>query len=196
MVYVGLDMGLFKINKKIDSQEELKNTVIKINNFNYVERNLQEFKKLNQAINKSKDTISLIEQIKDNKLIKKHNIKQDINTVEGIKSYIDKILINRSVYADYLYILGSEEGQLEIEKVTYWRKYYDLDNYFERLFEKKDISKEFRGTPLLLSKDDLEDAIKVFKKSDCEHKKEIVKLLTEALKTIDFKKETIYYECW
>ena len=193
---MGLDMGLFKINKKIDSQEELKDTVIKINNFNYVERNLQEFKKLNQAINKSKDTIFLIEQIKDNKLIKKHNIKQDINTVEGIKSYIDKVLINRSVYADYLHVLGFEEELLEIEKVTYWRKYYDLDNYFERLFEKKDISKEFRGTPLLLSKEDLKDAIKTFKKSDCEHKEEIVKSLTDAVKGIDFKKETLYYECW
>ena len=193
---MGLDMGLFKINKKIESQEELKDTVIKINNFNYVERNLQEFKKLNQAINKSKDTISLIEQIKDNKLIKKYNIKQDINTVEGIKSYIDKILINRSVYADYLHVLGFEEELLEIEKITYWRKYYDLDNYFERLFEKKDISKEFRGTPLLLSKEDLKDAIKTFKKSDCEHKEEIVKSLTDAVKGIDFKKETLYYECW
>lgn len=193
---MGLDMGLFKINKKINNQEELKNTVIKINNFNYVERNLQEFKKLNQAINKSKDTISLIEQIKDNKLIKKYNIKQDINTVKGIKSYIDKILINKSMYADYLYILGFEEELLEIEKVTYWRKYYDLDNYFERLFEEKDISKEFRGTPLLLSKEDLKDAIKTFKKSDCEHKEEIVKSLTDAVKIIDFKKETVYYECW
>ena len=193
---MGLDMGLFKINKKIESQEELKDTVIKINNFNYVERNLQEFKKLNQAINKSKDTISLIEQVKDNKLIKKYNIKQDINTVEGIKSYIDKILINRSVYADYLHVLGFEEELLEIEKITYWRKYYDLDNYFERLFEKKDISKEFRGTPLLLSKEDLKDAIKTFKKSDCEHKEEIVKSLTDAVKGIDFKKETLYYECW
>lgn len=193
---MGLDMGLFKINKKINNQEELKNTVIKINNFNYVERNLQEFKKLNQAINKSKDTISLIEQIKDNKLIKKYNIKQDINTVKGIKSYIDTILINKSMYADYLYILGFEEELLEIEKVTYWRKYYDLDNYFERLFEEKDISKEFRGTPLLLSKEDLKDAIKTFKKSDCEHKEEIVKSLTDAVKGIDFKKETLYYECW
>ena len=193
---MGLDMGLFKINKKINNQEELKNTVIKINNFNYVERNLQEFKKLNQAINKSKDTISLIEQIKDNKLIKKYNIKQDINTVKGIKSYIDTILINKSMYADYLYILGFEEELLEIEKVTYWRKYYDLDNYFERLFEEKDISKEFRGTPLLLSKEDLKDAIKTFKKSDCEHKEEIVKSLTDAVKDTDFKKETLYYECW
>ena len=122
---MGLDMGLFKINKKIDSQEELKDTVIKINNFNYVERNLQEFKKLNQAINKSKDTISLIEQVKDNKLIKKYKIEQDINTVEGIKSYIDKILLNRSIYTDYLYILAYEKEPLEIEVVTYWRKYYD-----------------------------------------------------------------------
>lgn len=193
---MGLDMGLFKINKKIDSQEELKDTVIKINNFNYVERNLQEFKKLNQAINKSKDTISLIEQVKDNKLIKKYKIEQDINTVEGIKSYIDKTLLNRSIYADYLDILGFEEEPLEIEKVTYWRKYYDLDNYFERLFEKKDISKEFRGTPLLLSKEDLKDAIKTFKKSNCEHKEEIIKSLTKALKDTDFKKETLYYECW
>lgn len=193
---MGLDMSLFKINKKIKNQEELKNTIIEIYNFDYVKRNIKAFEELSNAIDESYDISDSIQQLKNNKLVSQYCKNPDINNPDMLQKYKNKVLFNLDLYNQFLKVSSSDEKVSEIFQITRWNKYYYLDNHFEYLFEDRNNGEVFRGTPFLLSKDDLLDAVKSLKRDTDERKDKVIKDIEDIIENTNFDDETIYYQCW
>lgn len=202
---MGLQMGLFKINTKINSQEQLEEIVSKVEEFNYAKRQFKKLKSINDIINHhNRDILSAITELKENKLIGKGSKIIDgvevlpKTDLEYLENYTNEILFKQNLYIKYLEILSSNEPIYEIEQLTRWSKYYTLDNYFEKLFKKRNPGHNFMGTSFLLSKNDINNAIILFSDDEleCEYKYEIIESLNYILWDTDYENESIYYECW
>ena len=105
-------------------------------------------------------------------------------------------------YEDVPFIIPNDSfSDSEFEEFHYWRKFWPLQYWMERLYQKKGGTEEFNCVYLQLTKDDLNQLKKDCKYFDKEasmfpeDSKKLRLVLDRARKIID-NGECVFYWCW
>ena len=172
---MGLDMYLYKINKKVNTEKEVKtiNEVIKLNGGNkfeelekvvgFIKNNddesyinsdykmfINEFKNVYMSIkDKPKDEL-------DNEVQVFHSLteKEAFNAVEKEK---EKDLELYELFINNKDILDG----IEIHDIGYWRKHPDFHKIMEDKYYEKGGEGTFNCSPLILSKEEIKEIIEL-----------------------------------
>lgn len=199
---MGLDMYLYKVNRKAKNQEELDRFLKILNADNeqvnsykkYIETgNLDEYLKA-----------TFIEDFYD-----KYN-----NGCKDAVAYFDKFNEGLKVTVE---LIEAEKGDLKEEDIKYWRKHSDLHGFMQEIYAQRGGEESFNCIPLLLNKEDCinisayakEQLDKYSKNKDIKHTEgfffgssceedwiETIATFANVLATVDFDKETVYYSSW
>lgn len=222
---MGLDMYLYKVNKKVKNEEELKEvfnkykkgpTYKEINTYELLlkDKPFEAIKCMNPWRYIELDEFSYNEE--DGKL--RYNEGRGIDIIsyfesctEEIKEFYEQLVPKVAEYMkcedkDSIYVISG--------MILYWRKHPDLHDYMERLYIERGGEEEFNCVNLILNKEDIEKLIenikaqingdKVFRerkgfffgKTIEEDWEKDLEAFNEVLLSTDWDKETIYYSAW
>lgn len=196
---MGLDMYLYK-RKKLNEEEEKE---LKVQEKIYQEACDKLDEIITPIYHKYKDKIKNYFSEEYQKAMEDYK-----NELETIPSY--KMQKNIKEKADK----RIEEIKSETE-IGYWRKHADLHGYMEDLYIERGGTEEFNCVKLPLSKEDCEDIINFarerletnedkvehttgffFGQTQKEDWEETIKIFENALNTVNFDTEEIYYDSW
>lgn len=223
---MGLDMYLYKINKKANNEKEL--TEI-----------LENFKEApDKSVLKAYELFKQDQPIKAIGALKPWNdiqldefkYNEETNEIQyngrgiTITDYFTRISeeINDIYNSDFFtkvkkYLDDENKDDIYVSKedVHYWRKHPDLHGYMEGLYyEKGGDAKVFNCVNLILSKEDIEELLKNIKKQVAgfdifptvegfffgattnEDWENDIEVFEKLLKETDWDKETVYYSSW
>lgn len=203
---MGLDMSIYKFNKKMDKETFEK--VISVMDIDIEEDDMSyinDFERLDGC--KSEKFIEFCEKWK----IDRHDLlDMTYKKIEKEVKKLKELISIRDEVKDILIDLG---GSYEI---AYWRKHSDLNGYMEDLYYERGGKGEFNCVPLYLSKEDIENIIRDHKRhldpedeftideargffwgETCNEQWEnSLKDFERILDETDWDNSTIYYSCW
>lgn len=198
---MGLDMYLYKINRKAENQEELHKA---LKNKRFESEEMNAYKVYLENGNKNMYARSVFMPDFVEKFIEGN--KEAVATFE---KNLEEVKVS--------YDSQIEEGVIETEELGYWRKHSDLHGYFENIFRERGGDGDFNCEPLLLNKNECLDVIeyshqmikKIDDGDDVEHTEgfffgqtgkedwdDTLKIFENVISTIDFDKESVYYDSW
>ena len=198
---MGLDMYLYKVNRKASNDDELKE-VLKLSRF--VNAEFNSYKVYLEDNNKQ----AYLGTIFRPEFIEKYNDCDE----EAVKYFDDHIATIKVAYDE-----KENNGEIYTSDIGYWRKHPDLHGYFTGIYEERGGEESFNCEPLLLSKNECLDVIEYSKqmikkiedgddiehtelfffgqteKSDWEH---TIEVFNNVIETVDFYNESVYYDSW
>lgn len=223
---MGLDMYLYRVNKKINDEKELDNALRKFKRApEKAELEAYELFKQNKPVKaisilKPWNKINLDEFIYNEESGEIQYGKRGITLTnyferisEDIKDVYNSNFFNK--INEYLETENKDDVYIDNEDVYYWRKHPDLHGYMEDLYYKKGGEDQvFNCSRLILDKEDVEELLEKIKRqvagsnefettegfffgeTDDEYWKEDVEVFEKLLKETDWDKETVYYSSW
>lgn len=198
---MGLDMYLYKVNKKADNQADLEE-ILKSKRFESEE--MDAYKVYLENGNKNMYARSVF--MPD--FVDKY-IAGDKDAVATFEKNLEEVKIS---YDDQM-----ENGLIETEELGYWRKHSDLHGYFTEIYNERGGEESFNCIPLILSKNECLDVIEYSKQmikkiedgDDIEHTEgfffgqtmkedweETIKIFEKVIEEVDFDNESVYYDSW
>lgn len=192
-----LDQYLYKIKIKCTTAEELE--IVRIAQFiTDDECNLSVYEDL-----KAGKTDKFLEHCFANYFIDKYKAG-DEQVIEMFTNHYVPLYTK----AYDLYITNKDTCFKE-EKIGYWRKLYELQDYMRDIFYEQGGKGEFNCDKLILSKKDCEAALEYSRESlknmdttdenaswDIQKWQDAIKIFEKAIKETDWDNETIYYDSW
>jgi hypothetical protein len=198
---MGLDMYLYKINRKAKNDVELKE-FLKLSRFEDEEFNA--YKVYLEDNNKPAYLRTIFRQ----EFIEKYNDGDE----EAIKYFDDHIATIEAAYKE-----KENNDPIYTCEVGYWRKHSDLHGYFTKIYEERGGEESFNCEPLFLSKNECLDVIEYSKQmiksiedgDDVEHTsgfffgesavsdwEDTIKIFEKVIEEVDFDDESVYYDSW
>lgn len=222
---MGLDMYLYKINKKADNETELNRMIetheegptskeIKAYNLLLEDKPFEAIKVLFPWKGLDLDYFAFNKE--DGKL--RYAKGRGISIVEYFEEYQRDI---KQLYTKllpevekYLNCKDKESRYIINDDLHYWRKHPDLHGHMEEIYVNRGGDDIFNCVKLILNKEDIEELIEKIKKqiegedvfettegfffgATCEeYWKEDLEVFEKVLKETDWDKETVYYSSW
>lgn len=186
---MGLEMSLFKLNKKISNQEELEHTIDKIEKFNYIKDNLKKFNELANIVDENNGVYNSISKLKNNEKIPLFFRNINENDEDFLNIYEKRVLMYLELYKEFNELISINDIPTSIELTTD-NNHCNLTNLIKEILQNIIEDKQFINSPFLISKKDLINLINAIKNTNTEN--DIIKDIECTIRTINFENETLY----
>ena len=173
-VDMGLDYTIYKINNRIETQEDLES----INKFD------KTFKEVFNSPHTS------------DALLKTYYVDDYVNSLSA-GEVEDEAAKLRARYSALVEKYPNIQNDAYKEEVAYFRNWWVLFNYTDELYSRHTQTKSFNlyGRQML-SKTDIEDFISTLSLEEAKENSERVKVLEKLIQDTDFENETLYAIAW
>lgn len=130
----------------------------------------------------------------------------------GLDMYLYKI--NKKINSNNDFSSLKDKKYIDNQQIGYWRKHADLHQLMEDIYYDRGGEGNFNCTPLILSKDDIEELLEItngvirgetklkkgqgffWGESSKEKWIETRNIFERVLENTDFNNETVYYDSW
>jgi hypothetical protein len=198
---MGLDMYLYSVNRKVNSQEEL-DKVLKLRRFQSEE--MDAYKQFLDDGSKE----DYVRAVFMPDFCEKY-LEGDEEAVATFEKNLAEVKV--------AYDIQEAEGTIDVKDLGYWRKHADLHGYFHNLYKDRGGEHEFNCQALYLSKTDCVGVIdyangmlrRLLAGEDIEHTTgfffgasepedwtNTIVIFQKAIDTVDFDNESVYYDSW